>query len=132
MKKTWAVWAIICVFALSVLLELTADYGVLIAGHAYYSNAALSLIAVLSLNLDIIVSAVLVYKLFNLNWDALVWTNIEFGYSVVRLMFQMTADAVLNTGTLIPNGVEMLIVILIWWAFYRHLQEILAQRWFES
>ena len=132
MKMTLAIWAIICLFLVSILLELATDYGVLIAGHTYYSNAALSLIAIMSLNLDIIFSAVFIYKLFFLRPDALLWTNIEFGYSTLRLLFGVTADALLRTGTLIPNSVEMLIVVLIWWAFYRHLQRVLAQRNFRN
>jgi hypothetical protein len=126
MKKTWAVWAIIALFAVSILLELATDYEVLLGGHAYYSSATLSLIAVLSLNLDIIFSAVLIYKLFYLRSDALLWTNIEFGYSVIRLLFQMIADTLLNTGTSIANGIEVLVLILIWRAFYNHLKRLLS------
>lgn len=127
MKKTWFIWAIIVLFSISILLELGTDYGVLFAGHTYYSSLFLSLIAILSLNLDVLFSAVLVYKLFYLRPDALLWTNIEFGYSILRLIFQMFADATLNTGTLIPNGIEVIVLALIWWAFYANLSKVLRR-----
>jgi hypothetical protein len=47
MKKTSIIWAITGLFSLSILLELVTDYSVLIVGHAYYSDAVLSLIAVI-------------------------------------------------------------------------------------
>jgi hypothetical protein len=128
MKKTWPVWAIICLFAGSILLELITDYSVLITGHALYSNPTFSLIAALSLNLDIIFSAIFIYKLFYLRPDVLLWTNIEFGYSTLRLLYSMTVDAFLGTGTLIANSIEVLVLIVIWWALYHHLKRLLASK----
>lgn len=127
MKKTLYIWIIICLFSISILLELGTDYGVLFVGHTYYSSASLSLIAIASLNLDIILSTILIYKLFYLRQDALLWTNIEFGYSILRLVFQMFADATLGTGTLVSNGIEVIVLIIIWWTFYHHLQRILSE-----
>jgi hypothetical protein len=128
MKRTWPVWAIIRLLAVSILLELITDYSVLITGHAFYSNPTFSLIAALSLNLDIIFSAIFIYKLFYLRPDVLLWTNIEFGYSTLRLLFSMTIDVLLGTGTLIPNSVEVLVLILIWTVFYRHLKRLLVSK----
>jgi hypothetical protein len=89
-----------------------------------YSHLLLSFL----LNLDILFSTILVYKLFYLHQDALLWTNIEFGYSVLRFLFSMVADALLHTGTLTSNGVEILVLVLTWWLFYKHLQRVLAQK----
>ena len=102
MKKTWIVWAVICVFILSIIIEIAADDSAILGGNVYYTNGVLSMIAIMALNVDIMLSSVLVYKLFYLRPDAVLWTNIEFGYSTLRLLFGVIADLLLHTGTAVP------------------------------
>jgi hypothetical protein len=127
MKKTRFVWAIIFLFSVSDLFECLTSYAVLVLGHSYYSNTTLSAMAAVQLNLDIVLSSILVYKLLYLRPDALWWANIAFGFSTLRLLFSMAADATLNTGTLMANAIEVVIVVLIWQLFYNHLKRILSR-----
>src|SRR6266568_5343464 len=96
MRKTAFVWIIMVLFCLSVLSELLSSIGLSVAGlSSYYgSHNALNAIALVSLILDIIIGGVFIYKLFIFKKDVIYWTDIVFGYSVLRLIFAIIADSI--------------------------------------
>lgn len=128
MKKTVYVWIIIVLFSLSLIGELLALVGTMFSGLSlYYGNLIiLNYIAVIALALDIIVSLVFVYNLFSLKKSALSWTNIAFGYAVLRLLFAIFADIVITKGTALINSIEIIIILIVWSLFYKHLKKILG------
>ena len=126
MKKTIYIWVIIVLISISVLTELLSIAGLTVTGlSSYYgSNVILNYIAVISLVLDIIISLVFLYNLVTLKKDVLLWTNIAFGYTVLRLLFAIFADVVSIKGTALANSIEIVIILVIWSLFYKHLKKI--------
>jgi len=127
MKKTTFVWIIIILFFISILSELLSLVGLGLVGlSSYYgSYDVLNIIAVISLILDIVISSIFVYKLYCQKRDAILWTNITFGYAVLRLVFAMIADIVSNKGTIVGNGIEIIIIIILWLSFCKHLRKLI-------
>ena len=126
MKKTVYIWIIIISLSVSVVTELlaVAELGTTDLSLYYGTHTVLNYIAVISLILDIIISLVFLYNLFTLTRAALLWTNIAFGYTVLRLLFAIFADVVSMKGTALVNGIGLVIILVVWGLFYKHLKKI--------
>ncbi|MCX5696667.1 MAG: hypothetical protein NTU54_01630 [Candidatus Omnitrophica bacterium] len=128
MKKTIYVWLIIVFFILSVAIELLALTSLPLRGlRSYYGNhAVLNIIAVVLLLLDIAISLFYLYKLFLLKKDVVLWTDIILGYAVLRGIFTIIADVISSKGTAVANSIEIIIILIIWKLFRKHLKKILG------
>jgi hypothetical protein len=83
-------------------------------------------LAIISLVIDFILSIVLWRKLWTLNDDVLRWTNVYFGWSIVRCIFASAADIISNNGTQLDNIVELGVIAAIWVLLYKHLKHIMS------
>ena len=125
MEKSIYAWLVIGLFILSVALESLALVGASL--KPYYGNhTVLNNIAVFFLILDILISLGYLYKLFSFKNDVLLWTDIAWGYWVFRGIFSIIADLISSKGTATSNTIEIIIVLIIWMLFRKHLRKLIA------
>jgi len=123
MKKSIYIWLVIALFILSVSSELLASAALALGLQSYYGNHTfLNAIAVVLLVLDIVLSLIYLCKLFLLKKDVLLWTDIVLGYAVLRGIFSIVADVISSKGTGMANSIEIIIILIIWKLFRKHLK----------
>jgi uncharacterized membrane protein YfcA len=126
MKKTVWIWIIVILFIISVASQIFALIGVSTVGISLYYGTynILNVIAVTSLVIDIIISIIFVYHLLKLK-NVLLWTDIALGYAIVRIVYSIFAGVVSSKGTTTVNIVELVIILIVWFFFRKHLKKVL-------
>ncbi len=114
-------------FILSAVSEVFALVGASSAGISVYYGAynTLNIIAIVLLVLDIIISVVFVYSLLKLK-NVLLWTDVALGFATLRGIFSICADVISNKGTAGANIVELVIILVVWFLFRKHLKKVLS------
>ena len=125
-KKTVWIWIIVIWFIISVASQIFALIGVSTVGISLYYGTynILNVIAVTSLVIDIIISIIFVYHLLKLK-NVLLWTDIALGYAIVRIVYSIFAGVVSSKGTTTVNIVELVIILIVWFFFRKHLKKVL-------
>jgi predicted DNA-binding transcriptional regulator len=132
MKKTGFVWFILVIgtadllFGLFLLIsQFTGSSGI-----QYTGNTMLGILGTLLEIIGFVISAIYIYKLYQMRTDIIKWTNISFGYSVFVLVFS-SVGIVINTGNLvaavISNLFTVIIMAVLWGLFCRHLKKLMSK-----
>ncbi len=120
MKKTWVIYVLLVVFGMSVVLDSLALVSAIFVHPYYGGHTILNLLATIFVIPDIIFSAIYFSKLFYTKQSIVFWTNVVFGYSVIRSIFSIICDVIAQTGTTISNIVELGVVMIIWYILWKY------------
>lgn len=120
-KKTIYIWVLIVLEIINIpiiLLSLFADL--------YIGNPTLGKIGMLLNMIALIITLIWLHRAFLLKKDLIRWTNINFGFGILLLLFS-SLSIYLNTGNiesaLLGNVILMIITLIIWITFVMHIKK---------
>lgn len=129
-KRSVYVWIIIVLLILGIL----GSFGYLVSGliniktlltASFLSNPTTNIIRLGLYLVDLLISIIYFFKLYNLKKDVIKWTHIAFAYFI----FQGFSSMILTPGLLfailmfIPWIIVTIITVIIWVTFVKHLKK---------
>ncbi len=131
-KKSVYVWIILVLFILGItgtlwsLVSGLININVLLT-PGLLSNPTANIIRLGLYLVDICLSLIFVYKLYNFKQDVIKWTHISFAYIIAYLFLQviLTPNLLFAILAFIPWIVLSIITIIIWVTFVKHLKKLI-------
>lgn len=127
-KKTWVIYTLLVVLGISVFLDTLALISGIFVQPFYGSYTILNTLAMIFTVPDIIFSAVYFYMLLKVKNNLMFWTNIVFGYSIVRAIFSIIADVIAKTGSVYSNVIQLIVVLIVWYLLYKYFSKFFLSR----